>query len=172
MLDWGGGIGHYYLYAQALMSDIEIDYTCKDVPLLAEAGQKNFPEALFTADEAIALNRKYDLILASGSMHYSEDWRGQFARLAKSTEGYLYITRLPTIHNEPSYVMVQRPYAYGFNTEYLGWCINRTELLETAKAENMELVREFIIENPPHIYHAPEQCDYWGYLFRPMKQDV
>ena len=34
-LDWGGGIGHYYLLAKALLPEVAIDYHCKDVPLLA-----------------------------------------------------------------------------------------------------------------------------------------
>src|SRR5437660_12823942 len=38
LLDWGGGIGHYYLISQALIPDLEIDYHCKDVPILAEYG--------------------------------------------------------------------------------------------------------------------------------------
>ena len=36
ILDWGGGIGHYYKVAQALLPGVQIDYHCKEVPILAE----------------------------------------------------------------------------------------------------------------------------------------
>jgi hypothetical protein len=48
ILDWGGGIGHYYLLAQALLPDVRIEYHCKDVPLLAEYGAKLFPTSTST----------------------------------------------------------------------------------------------------------------------------
>jgi putative methyltransferase (TIGR04325 family) len=164
LLDWGGGIGHYYLLSQALLPDLSIDYTCKDLPLLAEHGQKLFPEAHFTASDD-CLNRQYDFVLVSSSLQYAERWQDTLTRLAAATVGYLFVTRLPVIHRLPSYVVVQRPYGFGYNTEYLGWCINRSELLACARAAGLELVREFVIEAPPSIHRAPEPCDYWGFLF-------
>jgi hypothetical protein len=44
MLDWGGAIGHYYLLSEKLVPDLEIDYHCKDVPVLAEYGRSLFPK--------------------------------------------------------------------------------------------------------------------------------
>jgi hypothetical protein len=44
LLDWGGGIGHYCLLAQALLPDVHIEYHCKDAPLLAEYGAQLFPK--------------------------------------------------------------------------------------------------------------------------------
>ena len=32
MLDWGGGLGHYCVYARALFPDLKLDYTIKDFP--------------------------------------------------------------------------------------------------------------------------------------------
>ncbi|MEP7288289.1 MAG: methyltransferase, TIGR04325 family [Chloroflexota bacterium] len=165
MLDWGGGIGHYYLIGQKLLPNVQIDYHCKDLPLLAEYGQKLFPEAHFYVDDSWR-NRQYDFVLASSSLQYSEDWKKSFAQLAECTADYLFVTRLPVVHHVPSYVMVQRPYQYGYDTEYLGWCINRTEIIDYSRTLGLELVREFVIEYPPVIQGAPEQCDYWGFLFR------
>ncbi len=165
MLDWGGGIGHYYLFSQLLLPSVKIDYHCKDVPILSEYGQSLFPDAHFYTDES-CLDRQYDLVLASGALHYSQDWVSTLKKLAKATTSYLYVTRLPIVHKAASFVVVQRPYKHNYDTEYLGWCFNREEFLSQAKAANLELVREFLIEDPPFIYRAPEQCEFRGYLFR------
>jgi putative methyltransferase (TIGR04325 family) len=165
MLDWGGGIGHYYLLSQKLVPELQIDYHCKDVPVLAEYGRTLFPEAHFYTDET-CLKQKYDFILVSGSFQYLEDWASGLSQLAQAMAGYLFVTRLPIIHHASSFVMVQRPYLYGYNTEYLGWCLNRGELLQWAETLGLELVREFVIGEQPFIHNAPEQCEYRGFLFR------
>ena len=165
MLDWGGGIGHYYIISQAVLPDVEIDYHCKDVPVLAEHGQQLFPQAHFHTDDA-CLTRRYDFVLASTSLHYSQDWAATLQGLARATAGYVFITQLPVAQRAPSYVFVQRPYQYGYDTEYLGWCLNRGQFLECAGAAGLELVREFMIGHRPPIHRAPEQCEYRGFLFR------
>ena len=165
MLDWGGGIGHYYLLSQNLVPALEIDYHCKDVPVLAEHGRSLFPKAHFYTDET-CLKRKYDFVLVSGSFQYSQDWVSALKGLAQATGGYLFITRLPIAHQAPSFVIVQRPYQYGYNTEYLGWCLNRGEFLQCAQKLGLELIREFVVEPLPPIHRAPEQPEHWGFLFR------
>lgn len=166
MLDWGGGFGHYLLIARALVPGLHIDYHCKDVPLLATHGQSLFPEAHFYTDEA-CLSRRYDLVMASTSLHYSPDWRHVLLGLADAADGYLFVTALPTVRRVPSFVFVQRPYAFGYDTEYLGWCLNQTEFLHIAYSGGLELVREFVIGHRPPIKDAPEQCEYRGFLFKP-----
>jgi putative methyltransferase (TIGR04325 family) len=165
LLDWGGGIGHYYLISQALIPDLKIDYHCKDVPVLAEYGQELFPQAHFYIDDS-CFQRQYDFVLASTSLHYSQDWRAVLRKLIQATGEYIFITQLPIVHRAPSFVMVQRPYEYGYDTEYLGWCLNREEFLQAAESMGAELVREFVVGYQPHIRDAPEQCEYRGYLFR------
>lgn len=168
VLDWGGGIGHYYLLAKLLLPDVKIDYHCKDVPVLAEHGAQLFPEQHFWRDEA-CLERTYHLVLVSASLHYTEDWQSLLAGLARATQGYLYITRLPTVLQAPSFVFIQRPYDYGYNTEYLGWCLNRTSFFDEAIRLHLTLVREFVTGEHPLIANAPEPCEYRGFLFRSQK---
>ncbi|MEI6370131.1 MAG: hypothetical protein WCO49_10520 [Nostocales cyanobacterium ELA608] len=168
LLDWGGGIGHYYLISQKLIPDLIIDYHCKDVPILAEYGQELFPKAHFYSDES-CLSRKFDLVFASTSLHYSQNWQHTLKGLAEATSGYLFITRLPIVHQVASYVMVQRPYEYGYNTEYLGWCLNKDEFLSVAASFNLGVIREFISQVSPYIHNAPAQPQYWGFLFAPIK---
>jgi len=166
MLDWGGGIGHYYLISKALFPDLEIDYHCKDLPVLAEYGQSLFPEAHFYSNDE-SINEVFDFVFASCALHYSADWKSDLKKLVDVTGDYLFVTRQPIVHKVPSYVFIQRPYDYGYNTEYLGWCLNRQELLETAREFGLCLVREFVTGEAPVIEQALEPCEYRGFLFQP-----
>jgi len=165
ILDWGGGIGHYYLLSQVLLPDVEIEYHCKDVPVLCKYGAQMFPHQHFYQDES-CFDRVYDFVLASTSMQYTEEWKPLLKKLASATSDYLYIANLPTLQQASSFVFIQRPYQYGYNTEYLAWCLNRTEFLQTAERVGLILVREFIYGHQPFIQGAPEQNAYRGFLFR------
>lgn len=165
LLDWGGGIGHYYVLARALLPETPIDYECRDLPRLVAHGASLFPEQRFRpATEP--LEGVYDLVMASSSLHYSEDWRQTLADLARVTGEYLFITRLPTVRDADSYVYIQRPHAYGYRTEYLGWCLNRKEFLAAAEALGLVLQREFIQSERPTIRNAPGPYLCQGFLFR------
>ncbi len=164
MLDWGGGIGHYYFLARALWPDLQIEYACKDVPLLAEYGATLFPDQHFSSGED-CLSGKYDLVMASASLQYEKDWKNLLHRLANASSKYMYIAQLPTIQKSPSFVFVQRPYQYGYNTEYLAWCINEAEFLAASRSAGLRLVRKFVYGYQPKIFKAPEQNIYSGYLF-------
>ncbi len=165
MLDWGGGLGHYYALAQTLYPDLAIDYTCKEMPVFVEEGQRRHPQAHFHADDQV-LDSTYDFVVASGSMHYEEDWKLLLARLARATSGYLYVARTPVVRSVPEFVFVQRPYAHGYNTEYISWALNVQSLLGMAQSCGLTLVREFVMGENPDIDHAPEPVKYAGFLFR------
>lgn len=165
VLDWGSGIGHYYVLARALMPQIELDYHCKDLPLLCEAGSKLLPDAHFCADES-CLKRTYDLVLASGSLQYSEDWRGTAASLARASKQYVYIARLPMVRTSPSFVALQRPHRCGYLTEYLTWFLNRDELVRQLSICGMTLMREFLMPSQFVIPNAPAVGELGAFLFR------
>jgi len=164
LLDWGGGVGHYHLFAQALFPRLRVDYCCRDLPGVVVRGRELLPGPEFVCDDS-CLDAQYDLVMASGSLHYSEDWRRLLGNLARATREYLFVTSVPTIQLVDSFVFVQRPYAYGYNTEYLGWCVNRQEMLGAAASVGLDLVREFVVGYAPVIQGAPEQNEYRGYLF-------
>jgi hypothetical protein len=67
----------------------------------------------------------------NNSLHDSEDWRDVLASLAKAARDYVYVAQLPTVRRTASFVAVQRPYAHGYDTEYLGWILNPGAFLET-----------------------------------------
>src|SRR5690606_13940299 len=102
---------------------------------------------------------------ASCSIHYSEDWQKVVTQLASASHSYLYITRLPIVHHAASFVVVQRPYLHGYDTEYLCWFLNREEFLRYMRDLKMDLVREFLIQEKPDVTGAPEEGEYRGYLF-------
>jgi putative methyltransferase (TIGR04325 family) len=153
------------LLAQALLPGVEIEYHCKDMPVLCEYGAQLFPRQHFYSNNR-CLDRAYDFVLASTSMHYTEEWQTLLNRLAGATSGYLYIANLPSVQRAASFVFVQRPYQYGYNTEYLAWCLNQIEFLNIAEAAGLHLLREFVYGHQPVIHGAPEQNTYRGYLFQ------
>jgi putative methyltransferase (TIGR04325 family) len=165
LLDWGGGVGHYLALSRALVPDVEIDYHCRDVPVLAQHGRELFPEASFYDDDA-CLQRRYDLVLASGSLQYAPDWKATLAALAGATDGLLYVARAPVALRSPSFVVLQRAYDYGYDTEYLGWVFNREELVATAQEAGGRLVREFLLSAWLSAAGAPEApIGHRGFLF-------
>jgi putative methyltransferase (TIGR04325 family) len=172
LLDWGGGVGHYGVISRALLPDVEIDYHCRDVPILCQGGRELLPDALFYEDDQECLARTYDLVLASSSLQYWEDWQAVTRRLAAVSRPYLFITRLPIVHQVDSFVVVQRPHMHGYTTEYLGWVLNRQALLDHLTDVGMTLVREVLIDERPSVHGAPEQCEMRGFLFTRGKQPI
>ena len=167
LLDWGGGIGHYRVLAEQLLPDTAIDYTCKDMPRLADAGRRLHPDAEFTSDEAV-LDRTFDVVLASASLQYAEDWRGLLERFARASHGYVYVARLPMALASPSHVVVQRAHAHGYATEYLGWVLNRNEFLSGAADSSLTLDREFLVSAWFDADGAPERpTGHRSFLFHP-----
>jgi putative methyltransferase (TIGR04325 family) len=166
ILDWGGGLGHYYVLAQALLPDVAIEYFCKEFPALCRTGRRVLPRGTFVEDEKEAFQRTYDFVLASGSAHYTEDWRRLLSRLAAATQSYLYVTRLPIVHRASSFVVLQRAYRYGYKTEYLGWFFNRQEFLNHMSSLQVDLVRDFLVQETFVVKGAPEQAEFRGFLFR------
>jgi putative methyltransferase (TIGR04325 family) len=163
LLDWGGGPGHYAVLAEALLPQVELDYHSRDLPALAALGRELLPRHRFHDDDAV-LDRRYDLVVASSSLQYAEDWQPTLARLAAATGEYLYVTRVPVAFTSPSFVLLQRAQGYGYETEYLGWVLNRDELVAAA---GLELVREFALPALLPAEGAPESpVQHRGFLFR------
>jgi len=165
LLDWGGGVGHYNLVSQALFPQLEVEYHCKDVPLLCKAGRELQPSASFHEDDESCFARDYDLVLASGSLEYFEDWKNVTRRLAGASRRHVYIARLPIVHRVASFTVIQRPYRHGYATEYVSWILNREEFLGHAASLGLRLVREILVSDGPTIHGAPEQSEFSGFLF-------
>jgi putative methyltransferase (TIGR04325 family) len=168
LIGGGGGreLGHYYVYARALFPELSFDFTIKDLPGLCAAGAPLLPDATFVDDEHKALSRRYDLVFASSSLHYTRDHYGLLGRLCDSTNEWLMITRTPIVERNDDFVVVQRPYMYGYMTEYPGWFMNRTRLFEFMNKRGFSLERQFLVAEQPNVPNSPEPAHYYGFLFR------
>jgi len=168
ILDWGGGIGHYGIISDSLLKPIKINikYNCYDLSKFCIAGSKLNPNYTYFDNTKSALNNNYDLIIASSSLWYEQDWKETMLNLANSTNEYLYITRMNFISKKESYVAVQRPSIFGYNTEYMCWIINENEFIAHAKKIGLELIREIYIGHSFPIFKAPEQGHFKGFIFK------
>ncbi len=163
MLDWGGALGQYAMLARTMLPDLELEYHCRELPLLAARGPRECTDATFWSDDR-CLARTYDLVYANSSVHYTKDWQEQLTQLQRATRRWLLVTRIPIVQRVPTFAVVQRPYAFGYQTEYVGWCINRTEFLAAASLGGFRLAREVLVSDSPRILGAPEHPSYRGFL--------
>jgi putative methyltransferase (TIGR04325 family) len=166
VLDWGGGLGFHFFIARALLPDeVTIDYHCKEVPSLCEAGHELVPEVVFHEDDS-CLDQRYDLVFASSSLQYSEDWASLLERLAHATSGYLLVNRIPVTDNHPSFVTLQRGDEFGLGTSYRSWVLSPAELATAANHADLKLIREFHVGYRPHVHGAPAPVETRGFLFK------
>ena len=63
VLDWGGGVGYFALLCRTILPpEVDVDFHCRDVPLVCDAGRELLPEVTFWTDDA-CLEREYDLVV-------------------------------------------------------------------------------------------------------------
>jgi putative methyltransferase (TIGR04325 family) len=165
VLDRGGALGHFYLLARRLFPELELDYHCRELPAICAEGREVLPEVTFH-DTDDCFERSYDLVMASGSLQYAEDWRELVRQLADVSASWTFFTRVPVVQQHPSFVVLQRAHAYGYATEYLGWVFNRDELLDAARNARLKLERELVIHSELLAAGAPEPFTHSGFLFR------
>jgi putative methyltransferase (TIGR04325 family) len=165
VLDWGGGLGHYLLYARALFPGLELDYHCYDLPEVCETGRRLNPGASFHDGLATMPARAFDLLVSSSSLHYFEDWRGALGSMFERVHGYVYVARLQTALGSPTFAVRQTPRSAGYDTSYPSWFINRDELIACATELGAGLVREFVYDERWYPRRAPEAGASRGFLF-------
>jgi putative methyltransferase (TIGR04325 family) len=161
VLDYGGGLGHYYKLAKSLLPDLELHYTCKDLPRMVAVGKRLNPDAHWYTDDS-CLDATYDLVIISGSLQYIRHWQQFLCDVAAATDGYLLLARLPVVNNVDSFVAIQQTY----NTRMLHWQFNRAELLRAINDAGFTIIREILAGDCPHIKKAPEQCDMRSWLLK------
>ncbi len=169
LLDWGGALGHYQVLGRRLLPEVRLDYHCRELPAVCAAGRAVVPEATFH-DSDECLERRYDLVVASSSLQYEEDWRALLHKLAGASRGWLFLTRVAIARQGRSFVVLQRAHAYGYATEYIGWVLGRDELLAAALGAGLELEREFVLQPGWLIAGAPDEISHAGFLFRAPRQ--
>lgn len=165
LLDFGCGIGHYRALTAALYPDLNVTYTGVDYEDLIREARHLFPDgAYYPHDDENWTEFSYNLVLASGSILYSEDWQGCVEKLALCTDEYAYFARLYVVDG-PSYVHVQKPYRHGYQTDLYGWCVNRGEFEDLLMQLGLDVEREFVLERERIcIPGAPEEPTVRGFL--------
>jgi len=126
-----------------------------------KGGGRALKSVHFHSEEKSCLGRNYDLVLASGSLQYSQNWREILGKLARVASSYLYVTRLPVVYQHQSFVIAQQVYG----TVHAGWFLNKSKFLEAARSLRLRLLREFAIDLPFQPTGAPEMCHQEGFLF-------
>jgi putative methyltransferase (TIGR04325 family) len=161
ILDWGGGLGHYYQLGKVVLPDLTLDFHCKDVQVMAEAGRRINPEIHWYSDES-CLENSYDLVIISASLQYLDDWKEELQRIACAAKGYLFLMRVPIVSKASSFLAIQRVYG----TEMKHRVFNQSELLRFIEETGLRLVREFVVGDYPYIKNAPEPCEMRSFLFK------
>ena len=159
VLDYGGGLGHYYFLAKTLYPDLTIHYVCKEMPNLKSYGEKIAQEIEWFDDDS-CLNKKYDIVLVNGSLQYLPEWKHSLSKIIGSVGTYFFLTRVPVVDGKGFYAIQQ---TYG--TRMIHQQFNQQELFELIENNSLRVIREFIIGDKPYITKAPEQCELKGWLF-------
>lgn len=166
ILDYGGALGHYLAFLRVLFPAFPFDYSCCELPYVAAQGRQLHPQVKYITDDSW-MDQRFDLVFASNSIHYARQWQERLAQLAAAAKTFLLITRLPVVQKVPSFVVLQRVERYGYQTEYLGWCLNQADFLAAAGAIHLILEREFLMGVcEPDVINAPERLHHKGFLFR------
>jgi putative methyltransferase (TIGR04325 family) len=172
LLDWGGGIGHYGLIAKEALPGISIDYWCYDLEVFGIGALEALPDAQFVSDITFVEDLKFDLVNISSSIWYDPEWKQTLLSLRPSVGKYIYITRMIFVENESTYVAIQKPYSMGYKTEYLCLIFNKRELIDYVISLGYTFEREFYFGPAAHIYKAPEQGNYLGFLFKKNEEQI
>ena len=161
ILDWGGGLGHFYQLARAVLSEDALDYHCKEIPSTVNVGRRINSAVTWYDDEA-CLVRTFDLILVSGSLQYMENWAGFLGKLAAIADDYLLLLRTPVVDEGDGFYAIQR---IG-ETELLHQLFSEPEILAVMDDFGFSLVREFFDGSRLRIVQAEIECELKGRLFQ------
>jgi putative methyltransferase (TIGR04325 family) len=148
------------------MPELSIDYHCKEMAVLAQAGRHAVPEATWHDDWG-CLNRKYDVVMVSGSLQYEQNWELLLEKLAGSVGQWFYLTRVPIVEHARTYAAVQRVYG----SAMLHWQFNRAAVLKVVESQGLSMDREFEIGDRHEVANAPEPFELRGWLFQRLKSN-
>lgn len=160
VIDYGGNLGEYYWIGTALLTGVELEYHCKELPAIAAAGRELTPEVIWHTDDA-CLDASYDVVMFSASLPYLPDWKTILHQAAQGTRDYLLLSDIPSVRHVPTYVITQR----SGGVTHLQWLLNRSEIVDTVQRAGLRLVNEFTLSCHPPVANAPEQPLSLGYLF-------
>lgn len=166
VLDWGGALGNYAAAGKVLLREASLDFTVKERPALCEVGRELLPDVRFTSSDDDCFSRRYDLVMASNALQYTEDWQSMTRRLADAAQSWLFVTILPVVRKSRSFVVVQRPQRHGLKADYISWVLNYEEFLGHIRSLDFTLEREFLTGDSIRYRNGPGLSESLGLLFR------
>lgn len=161
VLDVGGNLGDYYWIGRALVPGVALDFHCKELPAIADAGRQINPAVTFHTDDE-CLDRPYDLIMFSSSLQCLPDWQSVLVRAARAARDYLFLSDVPVVRVAPSYVVLQD----SGGVTNLQNQLNQSEVVHAVERAGLRVVREFDMGPHPPVANAPEQATCRGWLFQ------
>lgn len=141
VIDFGGNVGNiYYAYRSSLPQNLDLRWVVIDLPAVVAAGKKLAAESAITElhfeDSLANLSGQFDVLLASGSLHY---WEGSIASWLDAfppRPKHVIVNRSPVHPSRPTFVTVQQRPTFAVP------CMvrNRDELIADFAALGYELV--------------------------------
>lgn len=137
LLDFGGGLGTAFVaLSSALGGNIaRVDYRVVEVETICRAGRDLFATGARPSFEPeLPSGETFDVVQASSSMQYIEDWRGVLRRLAEYRAEYLVFGDL-LIGDFASYVTLQNYYG----SRIRSWFLNAKDFIDEVKLQGYQL---------------------------------
>jgi putative methyltransferase (TIGR04325 family) len=136
VLELGGGLGRL---AEACAGP-GIDWHILEVSSVCDHGATLRPSVRFLDDAAAAFSRRYDLVIACGSLHYLRDWVASLQSLAAAAARSLMLLNVPVVEGTADYAVLERPREFGFRATMQSWLIARTALDSALAATGLAIV--------------------------------
>lgn len=160
ILDYGGAFGAHVHALRRLLPHVRLDYTVCELPSFCEQGRKLNSGVRFVSSLSEA-GPGYDLVYASSSVPYTQNWRALVAGLSAASKGKVFVTRTPFVFRSPSFIVVQ--HAYG--TKYPGWVFNYQEFAREFEGLGFCLEETFVNGRGLAVRGASESNIHLGLLF-------
>lgn len=171
ILDWYGGLGAMNETLSMLLPELKIDFHCREDAIVIERGRVTTPDVAFHDCDETAFARRYDLVLARGSLQRMEDWRNTLTHLATATVGFLLICDLTVVSSVPSLPLLRRVYGDGYDTAWACWAVNLPEMLAILEQEGLIFERQLAALPAPAIKNTPEQPELRSFLFTKLHRE-
>lgn len=142
ILDFGGGGGMDYIYASKLSSrGNDLDYHVVDLPAACEAGGEMTDLPITFHLDLPPVDQHFDIVYASSSIQYVEDYRALLAKFSGYRPKYILICKT-SIHSGPQFVRAQtniggRTPAWVFNLSHIDAALPDYEREYCAKSDDL-----------------------------------
>lgn len=150
VLDFGGALGSHFHALAAHWPWAPLQWTVCETPAVVTAGRAEFEQEMpkgnqlkFINDAKEALDNGVDVVIASCSIQYVEDWRGMLNLF--SVAPWLILDRVPLVNHPEDLIDIQVVPASYTDTRYPGWKFSASNWLPRLKQLGFEPVYQWIV---------------------------